>query len=413
LAFTPVQKLSITSGGALAILGLLGLIAYLNTSQMIGTQRTVSATNANIARLDRVLERTKDAENAQREFIIRGDTQYLAAMNVAQSDVEFALDSLRATTEDNPEQRRNLDKLAPLVAARLGDIRQGVAVRQRFGLDSALGVLRRAGAAETRDGAEAIFLRMRLEELRVLGERTRFMTATGRTATNFILGGTLLAFVFALVALQPLRPSIAQRLTQRLSMAIDPRQIPELTLSLDEAARHSGDRLARLQQLVAALNGPLSPRDVAQALLVRGAPPLVASLGIVTGTGGAGELAVLGALGHSGSALAAGQLLPPELAAPIRDALKALELIAIESRADRRSKYPTLGRFSDTGTTDGALVAVPLVYDGVAQGALLLAFADDRAFSTDDRMYLATLGRLGGESLLRAAMSTPSGRATS
>jgi CHASE3 domain sensor protein len=407
MAFTPVQKLSITSGGALTILGVVGLVAYLNTSRLTATQRTVAVTNANIARIDRVLERTKDAENAQRDFIIRGDTAYLRVISVAQSDVEFALDSLRATTEDDPEQRRNLDKLAPLVAARLRDVRQDIAARQRFGVDSALSVLRKRGAVGPRDGAAALFLLMRDEELRVLGERTRFMTATGRSATNFILSGTLLAFMLALVALQPLRPSVAHRLTQRLSTTIDPRQVPELTLTLTEAAKHSSDRLRRLQQVVAELDGPVAPGVVAQALLTRGAPPLVASLGIVVGNE-AGQLAILAALGQAGPEFTLGHLLPASLAAPIQDALKARDLIAIETHAARTAAYPALGRFSEDGTTDGAFIAVPLVCGGVAHGALLLAFADNRVFSDDERAYLATLGRLGGESLARAALSSKS-----
>jgi CHASE3 domain sensor protein len=219
MAFTPVQKLSITSGGALTILGLIGLVSYLNTRQMIGTQRAVAATNANIARLDRVLDRTRHAETARREYIIRDEPQFVDSINAAQGDVEYAFDSLRAATEDNPEQRRNLDKLAPLVAARLREIREGVAARRRFGADSALAALRRESALTPHDGAAALFLRMRDEELRVLGERTRVMVVTGRMAANFILGGTLLAFVLALVALQPLRPSIGQRLSQRLSVS--------------------------------------------------------------------------------------------------------------------------------------------------------------------------------------------------
>lgn len=404
MAFTPVQKLSITSGGALTILGLVGLVSYLNTSQLIGTQRTVAATSANIARIDRVLERTKDAESAQREFVVRGDSQYLQAIGIAQSDVEFALDSLRAATEDNPEQRRNLDKLAPLVAARLGDIRRDNASRRRVGVDSAIRLLRRDGSTGPRAGAGALFLRMRDEELRVLGERTRVISATGRTATNFTLGATLFAFLLALVAFQPLRPSVAHRLTQRLSTAVDPRRIPELALTLAATAGHSSDRLTRLQQVVAAFNGPLTPTAVAQTLLTRGAPPLVASFGIVT-TGDPDRLTVLGALGQSGSDLAPGNILPRGLTAPIRDALHAQELIAVETRAHRLTTYPTLGRFSDNGTTDGSFVAVPLVYGGIAQGALLMAFADNREFNNDERTYLTTLGRLGGEALFRATTS--------
>ena len=48
------------------------------------------------------------------------------------------------------------------------------------------------------------------------------------------------------------------------------------------------------------------------------------------------------------------------------------------------------------------------MYGSVAHGALLFAFSDNRQFSDDERAYLTTLGRLGGESLARAGDVTHS-----
>jgi GAF domain-containing protein len=79
--------------------------------------------------------------------------------------------------------------------------------------------------------------------------------------------------------------------------------------------------------------------------------------------------------------------------------------VVIESRAERSGRFPALARFSESGTSDGAFVAVPLVEDDRAYGALLLAFADNRVFSDDERAYLATLGRLGGQAIARTAAS--------
>ena len=118
MVFTPVQKLSIGTGTALGLLALAGLVSYVSLSQMIGGEQAVAATNSNIARLDRVVERTVDAENAQRGYVLSGDSLYLEPLTAAQNDVEYALDSLRTATEDNPEQRNNLDKLGPMVAKR-------------------------------------------------------------------------------------------------------------------------------------------------------------------------------------------------------------------------------------------------------------------------------------------------------
>jgi transcriptional regulator with GAF, ATPase, and Fis domain len=244
---------------------------------------------------------------------------------------------------------------------------------------------------------------MREVEFRVLGERTRVMNSSGTDALRVILGGSTFALVLALFALQPLRPSVERRLTQRLSQVMVA-PLPELQLTVSEEARHAGDRLVRLQQVIAALNGPATRAAVAQALLSRGAPPLVASLGLVA-AGDSEALTVLRALGDVVPPLTVGSVIPSSLAAPFNEALRTREPVVIESRAERSGRFPELARFSESGTSDGAFVAVPLVEDESAHGVLLLAFTDTRVFSDDERAYLATLGRLGGQALARTVAS--------
>jgi CHASE3 domain sensor protein len=405
MQFTWVQKLSIGTGAALGLLALMGFVSYVSINQMIGGQRAVAATNVNIANLDQVVTRMIDAESAQRGFASTGDVQYLEPLNAAFSDVEDDIQALMKSTEDNPDERQSLDKLAPLISKRFREINAVVAARKRAGADSATSMLKRQTAVRGRDGIGPIVAKMREEELRVLGERTRAMTSTGTTALNVILGASIFSLILALFALQPLRPSVERRLTQRLSQVLVA-PLPELQLTMNEAARHAGDRLVRLQQVIAALNGPATKSDVAQALLSRGAPPLVASLGLVV-VGDADALTVLRALGDVVPHLAVGSVVPSNLTAPLNEALRSREPVVIESRAERSGRFPNLARFSESGTSDGAFVAVPLVEDENAHGALLLAFADNRMFSDDERAYLATLGRLGGQAIARAGVLEP------
>lgn len=403
MPFTWVQKLSIGTGAALGLLALIGFVSYVSIHQMIGGQQAVAATNVNISRLDAVVGRTVDAENAQRGFVSTGDNDYLEPMNSAFSDVEDAIQGLNKATEDNPDQRRNLDKLGLMVSRRFKEINAVIALRKRVGADSAARALKSQNAVRGRDGIGPLAAKMREEEFRVLGERTRAMTATGETALRVILGGSIFALILALFALQPLRPSVERRLTQRFSHVLAA-PLPELQLTITEEARHAGDRLVRLQQVIAALNGPVTRSDVAQALLSRGAPPLVASLGLVAG-GDSVSLTVLRALGDIVPHLDVGSIIPSNLAAPLVEALRTREPVVIESRAERSGRFPGLARYSESGTSDGAFVAVPLVDDDRSYGALLLAFADNRVFSDDERAYLATLGRLGGQALARTAQS--------
>lgn len=220
MAFTPVQKLGITSGMAMAVLGVAGMVAYVGTSQLMDAQAAAAVTNRNIARLDRVLERTIEAEAASRRYVIGPNTAALALIDSAQSDVEFALDSIRVAAEDNPVQRLSLDTLGPIVGSEFTEIRQVTLVRRKAGRDSATTLLvqERPGRSTPR-----LIAGMRREEVRVLGERSRRMANSARTTRVFIVGGTLFAFLLAFVALQPLRGSVERRLSQRLSpVSADP-----------------------------------------------------------------------------------------------------------------------------------------------------------------------------------------------
>ncbi|MFI5231936.1 MAG: CHASE3 domain-containing protein, partial [Gemmatimonadales bacterium] len=330
MQFTWVQKLSIGTGAALGLLALMGFVSYLSIHQMIGGQQAVAATNTNISRLDAVVGRTVDAENAQRGYVSTGNDQYLEPLNAAFSDVEDAIQGLNQATEDNPGQRRNLDSLGLMVSRRFKEINAVIAIRKRLGADSAAKALKIRYAVRGRDGIGPLATKMREMEFRVLGERTRAMNANGASALRVILGGSIFALVMALFALQPLRPSVERRLTQRLSRVVVAPP-PELQLTMTEEARHAGDRLVRLQQVIAALNGPATQGDVAQALLSRGAPPLVASLGLVA-AGDSEALTVLRALGDVVPRLTVGSVVPSNLAAPLTAAIRTREPVVVESR---------------------------------------------------------------------------------
>lgn len=217
MGFTPVQKLSITSGAAMVLLSAAGLVAYLSISQLVDVQQAATITNANIARLDRVLERTTAAEVAIRRFVSTGDRTAVAAVDSARNNLEYALDSIRVASEDHPEQRRNLDSLAPIIGAQFREIRQAQLIRTKVGRDAALKVL---GTAGGRKAAVIMIADMRNEEVRVLGERSRAMASSAKVTRVFIVGGSLFALVLALLALQPLRASVERRLTQRLSQTM-------------------------------------------------------------------------------------------------------------------------------------------------------------------------------------------------
>lgn len=219
MGFTPVQKLSITSGAAMALLGAVGIVSYVSTMQMVGAQQAAAHTNGVIASLDRIRVNTSVADNATRGFVATGREAMLAALDDAQGEVEYAIDSLRSSTEDHPAQRRLLDSAGSAIGAQFRDMRHMVSVRKKVGRDSAASLLARTHTA--RPVAMELLTEMRDEEVRVLGEKSRLMADSGASTRTFIIVGSIFSFVLALVALQPLRPSVERRLTASLSTVRD------------------------------------------------------------------------------------------------------------------------------------------------------------------------------------------------
>ena len=199
------------------MLSAVGLVSFLSTSQMVDAERAAAVTNDNIGHIDRVLVRTMAAENAVRIYVERGDSISATAIDAAQSDVEYALDSLRSATEDSPAQRHNLDSLGPLIGAQLKDVRQLVLIRKKIGHDSAAKAL---SHGKNRPSPARLLAEMRNEEVRVLGEKSRVMVESGKSTRVFIILGSIFSLVLAALALQPLRPSVGRRLTERLSRSM-------------------------------------------------------------------------------------------------------------------------------------------------------------------------------------------------
>ena len=214
MTFTPVQKLSITSGAALLMLSAVGLVSYLSTTQMVDAQRAAAVTNLNIEHLDRVSVRTMAAETAIHSYIENGNPGMLGVIDAAQSDGEYALDSLRAASEDHPAQRANLDKLGPILGAPFTDGRHLMLLRTKSGAEVAARALR---AEPVRTSPARLLAEMRNEEVRVLGEKSRVMVESGKSTRVFIVAGSIFSLILAALALQPLRPTVGLRLTERLS----------------------------------------------------------------------------------------------------------------------------------------------------------------------------------------------------
>src|SRR5437868_9876749 len=104
---------------ALQVPLIIGLIAYRNTALLMQNDERVNHSHQVLQSLETLLSQIKDAETGQRGYLITGADRYLEPYRDSLLNINLTFARLRALTADNPEQRRRLDRLKPLIDTKL------------------------------------------------------------------------------------------------------------------------------------------------------------------------------------------------------------------------------------------------------------------------------------------------------
>ncbi|HKG26239.1 MAG TPA: PAS domain-containing protein, partial [Thermomicrobiales bacterium] len=168
--------------------------------------------------------------------------------------------------------------------------------------------------------------------------------------------------------------------------------------------REREERIAKLQQLTAALAGAVDAEAVARAIVDHGVAAVGANLGLVAVLSGDGrELVTHAVVGFEPTAAQARQRVALDDPTAIADAVRRQEPIYLESWQERIERYPRAAQFHAVGG-DGAAVALPLLVEGRPVGALGFGFPTDREFDGEARDFLRALADLCAQALERARL---------
>jgi serine phosphatase RsbU (regulator of sigma subunit)/anti-sigma regulatory factor (Ser/Thr protein kinase) len=161
------------------------------------------------------------------------------------------------------------------------------------------------------------------------------------------------------------------------------------------------ERVTRLQAITQALALASTTPDIVGVVVehVRGAIGAdAASLSLIVDD----ELEVVGADGYSEPALSDWGRFPLAASTPMSECIRTARVVLMGSRAEIDARWPDIGRVMESSR--GALAALPLVVDGVAQGAIGLSFDHERTFNADDEDFLTAVATQCAEGLLRARL---------
>jgi methyl-accepting chemotaxis protein len=202
---------------SVAILLVVGVVAFRSTDMLIENDHMVTHTHAVLEDIAHVLSLAKDAETGQRGFVLTGDEAYLEPYQSATGAVSSVLADLRKLTADNPRQQARLDEADPLIAAKLSELKRTVDLRRTQGFDAALKAVSSGEGKKAMDDLRKVMGAMEREERELLSQRGESAETSASSAKATISIGVAVALVFVSFAGFVITRSLNQQLGNAIS----------------------------------------------------------------------------------------------------------------------------------------------------------------------------------------------------
>jgi methyl-accepting chemotaxis protein len=258
MAMTIGKKIAAGFALPLAILLLIGVIAYWCIVRLIDTRHAVARTHNVLEKIDQVLSVMKDAETGQRGYVITAKENYLKPYEEAVASIQPALDELARLTEDNLRQQERVRSLRPLIKKKLDELKETIAARGKKGdtdeatLAAARKIVEADKGKEFMGEIRKLTDDMREEAQGQLRERADRAEATALAVKLTIGIGTALAFV--LVALAGF--FVIRSITTPVRSAVT-----ELTTASTEILASTSQQAAGAQEQAAAVSQTVATVD--------------------------------------------------------------------------------------------------------------------------------------------------------
>jgi methyl-accepting chemotaxis protein len=192
MKLTTGKKLAGGFGLALAILLVVNIISYRNTTTLIEDTSQRRQIYTALLGLHDMLAALTDAETGQRGYIITGEESYLEPYNSAISRIDGIVEELEA---DNPENREKIRTLKRLSDERFALLRDRIDLRKNKGFAEAAQAVQTGKGKKIMDEIRDLIAEMDKEGNAVLDTHQQQVEASSRAAKLAIVVGTLLAFV--------------------------------------------------------------------------------------------------------------------------------------------------------------------------------------------------------------------------
>ena len=222
-AATPVSRPAISTADRLqkrsvfwSMVGL-GMLVWVSLTgawtlrQINQSDYWVDHTNEVLRGNDRVLTDIKDAESAERGYIITGDESYVPVYEAAQRDLPSSFENLQRLMQDNSGQQEEVKNLQALISQRMAVLSSALSQRRSGGFTAAQQVVVTGQGLVAMQKIREVGRQIEDEELRLLQERTQSRQRRLRDGYIAVVVALTLALVALLTAPFDVRRAIRQR----------------------------------------------------------------------------------------------------------------------------------------------------------------------------------------------------------
>jgi PAS domain S-box-containing protein len=202
---------------------LIGTLSYIDSAKVRKDREELKATRTIRIVTDSLLLALKDAEAAQRGFLLTGQAEYLEPSQERTATIHARLDALDGLIAHQTPQQDRVDRLRVLVGSKLAELDQTIRVKQTQGVDAALAIVRtdrgRILMNKIRATADDI---TSVSDRRVAEVTTNAQARSDRTRFVSVIGSIILLVLF-LAATVMINRGI--RRSQQLTQAIAEKEL--------------------------------------------------------------------------------------------------------------------------------------------------------------------------------------------
>lgn len=197
------------------------------------------------------------AESGLRGFLLAGDEAFLKPHREAGELLPRQLTTLRGLVADNPEQRANVEALAPLIEQRLAAIDTALAAHDAGRRADAIAALQRSGLPTLNDIRARIEAATELEQ-KLLVERQRSAAVLRDRFSNAVVVMLIACGILAVFALISVRSYLTAVYQSRLQLVLHNAELEERvqarTEELAKTAEEAHRERARAESLLTDVN---------------------------------------------------------------------------------------------------------------------------------------------------------------